>query len=212
MLEEKETYQEQESKEAAEYLDKEAEEEKALEENLDEAMEGYSLAKVSSDLIPNIINAPDKKSLQNELELFNLNQSKKNALRVMKLNSLLDEVEDQAIKRFKEKPDMVSNKDLLDYMQVVAGQIERSQKYLDQINETPAIQIKNQKNEVNVNISSTLDRDSKEKVIEAVKALLKEAQSAKSESEGCITDSDVIEASSVIVDEKINTTEGETND
>lgn len=196
----------------------ESKQEESFEETLDTAMSQFSLEESSSSLVPDIIKASNRDDLQAQIEKFNLTQSKKNALRIMKLNSLLDQVEDQAIKRFTEKPDMVSNKDLLDYMQVVAGQIERSQKYLDQLEEKPAIRINNQKNEVNLNIQSdALSSDSKEKVIAAVKALLKQVNEENTntvevEPKDCIVGSDVVEASSVIVDEKIDTTKGEMND
>ena len=114
-------------------------------------------------LIESIIEAPTKVELEQQFELFNLNQSKKSALRVIKLNNLLSKVEDQAITRFERRPDQISNKELLDYMTTVSSQIDRAQKSIDSVSENKAIQIKAQKNEVNINMAPELDSDSKKR-------------------------------------------------
>lgn len=120
-----------------------------------------------------IIQANTKAELEKQFNLFNMAQSKKNALRIMKLNSLLDKVEDQAIARFEKRPDQVSNREILDYMQVVANQIERSQKVIDNLDQKPLIKVTNNKTEVNiVSAAPTLDREGKERVVDAIKALL----------------------------------------
>ena len=54
-------------------------------------------------LIEKIIDSQTKEELQNHLDLFNLAQSKNNVLRVIKLNDLLQKVEDQAIERFNKR-------------------------------------------------------------------------------------------------------------
>ena len=89
------------------------------------------LEEEQKQIVQNIITAPDAKELQAQFELFNISQSKKNALRTIKLNGLLDKIEDQAVERFEKRPDQISNKELLDYMQVVSTQIDRSQKYME---------------------------------------------------------------------------------
>ena len=129
-------------------------------------------------LIESIIEAPTKVELEQQFELFNLNQSKKSALRVIKLNNLLSKVEDQAITRFERRPDQISNKELLDYMTTVSSQIDRAQKSIDSVSENKAIQIKAQKNEVNINMAPELDRDSKKRVMDAIAALLAQANKA----------------------------------
>ena len=99
-------------------------------------------------LIEKIIDSQTKEELQNHLDLFNLAQSKNNVLRVIKLNDLLQKVEDQAIERFNKRPDQISNRELLEYLQVVSTQIEKSQKTVNEtINEKPLIQITNNKND-----------------------------------------------------------------
>lgn len=152
-------------------------EESTEDSSLDETLALVPLNKQQRQIVQDIVNAPTQEELQAQFDLFNINQSKKNALRIIKLNSLLDRVEDQAIRRFETRPDQISNKELLEYMQVVAGQIDRSQKFIETIKDKPMIRVNNQHNEVNINIGTELNRDSKERVIDAIQALLKQLDS-----------------------------------
>ena len=150
--------------------------EEDLDKAIDESLALLPLDEQQQKIIGDIIKAPSQKELQEQFDLFNINQSKKNALRIIKLNSLLDKVEDQAIERFEKKPDQVSNKELLEYMTVVAGQIDRSQKYIDTLKDKPMIKVTDKSQQVNINIGTELDKDSKERVMDAVKILLKQIQ------------------------------------
>lgn len=155
---------------------------------IDESLALLPLDKQEEKIITDIIKAPNQKELQEQFDLFNINQSKKNALRIIKLNSLLDKVEDQAIERFEKKPDQVSNKELLEYMQVVAGQIDRSQKYIETIKDRPMIKVTDKSQTVNVNIGTELNKDSKERVMDAIQNLLKQLN--KTEEEPKVIDAD----------------------
>lgn len=129
-------------------------------------------------LIEKIIDSQTKEELQNHLDLFNLAQSKNNVLRVIKLNDLLQKVEDQAIERFNKRPDQISNRELLEYLQVVSTQIEKSQKTVNEtMNEKPLIQITNNKNELNIQTGPTLNAESREKVIDAFSMIIKQLES-----------------------------------
>lgn len=135
-----------------------------------------SLDKEEDTILHQIIEAPNQQELQAQFELFNLTQGKKNALRIIKLNKLLDKVEDQAIERFERRPDQVSNKEILEYMQVVSSQIDRSQKQIEGLKDKPMILVKNENTEVNVNVNKELDRDAKNRVLNAVAALMRQVQ------------------------------------
>lgn len=145
-----------------------------LDQAIDNSLLQLPLDDAEEKIIAKIIDAPNRSELQEQFDLFNMNQSKKNALRIIKLNGLLSKVEDQAIARFEKRPDQVSNKELLEYMNVVSSQIDRAQKQVDMLKDSPAIQVNNQKNEVNINIGNQLDRDSKERVMDAISGLLKQ--------------------------------------
>lgn len=178
-------------------------EENELNEVIDSSISTLPLETTEKQLLEKIIDAPDKASLERELELFNINQTKKNALRIIKLENLLDKVEDQAIERFQKRPDQVSNKELLDYMNVVSNQIDRAQRSVDNITATPAITVNNKTNTVNVNMGGPeLDRDSKERVMDAISNLLKQVKKPK------VEEPEVIDATtkenSEVVDEEEN--------
>lgn len=147
---------------------------KELDEAIDMSLAVLPLESTEQKLMVKIIEAPTREELQQQLELFNINQSKKNAIRVVKLNSLLDKVEDQAIERFEKRPDQVSNKELLDYMTVVSNQIDRAQKGIDSVKDAPAINVISKNTEVNINVGPQLDRDTKEKVMDVISALIKQ--------------------------------------
>lgn len=148
---------------------------------IDKSLLALPLEAAEQQLIAKIIEAPTKEDLQHQFDLFNMNQSKKNALRIIKLNNLLSKVEDQAIERFEKRPDQVSHKELLEYMNVVSGQIDRAHRQVDTLSTTPPIQVLTQKNEVNINMGSPeLDRDSKERVMDAISKLLQQVQTATS--------------------------------
>lgn len=133
----------------------------------------------TNQLAKDILNETSVEKVQNLVHLFNLNQSKKNVLRILKLNSLLDKVQDQMIERFEKKPGEFSNNDLLNYMQVAQSAIDRANKSLNLVDEQAPITL----NQVNVNINedAALSRESREKVTEAIAAIMKRLNMSESE-------------------------------
>lgn len=133
------------------------------------------LKESTKDIINKIINENDVEKIKDLSKAFNINQVKKNLVRVVKLGNLMDKVEDQAIARIEQRPDEISNKELLDYLQVIQNSIDKSQKSIETIDATPMVQFNNQ--EINVNMETkALDRDSKERVLEVVQKLVKFTQ------------------------------------
>lgn len=145
---------------------------------LDKAIDSIPLDVAEKEIIAKIIEAPTRSELQQQFDAFNINQSKKNALRIVKLNSLLGKVEDQAIARFEKRPDQISNKELLEYINVISGQIDRAQKNVDTLSAAPMISVAAQKTDVTINVGNDLSRDSKERVMDAISALLKQVKAA----------------------------------
>lgn len=141
-------------------------------ELLPKELDTLPLEESTNKLVTDIIKTDNVEELKTLTNLFSLNQAKKNALRVVKLNGLLDAIHDQAIERFIKHPHEISNKELLDYMNVVANQIEKSQQSLGEIDNKPMIQINNQTNKVEVNVGDGLSRDSKENVVDAINKLM----------------------------------------
>ncbi len=168
----------------------------ALEEHEHEtqiAIVPQSLNEESKALIEQIIAETDEQKAKDLTYLFNANQNKKTMVRVNKLSDLLDTITDQALTRFTNRPDEISNKELFDGLKVVQDLIERGQKQVSGAGETPLIQINQQTNEVNVGGSqSTLNRDSRERVKAAVLGLLdsittKQTVTTEEDSENIIT-------------------------
>lgn len=141
-----------------------------------------SLNDESLALIEQIIAESDEQKTRDLTYLFNANQNKKTMVRVSKLSDLLDTITDQALTRFTSRPDEISNKELFDGLKIVQDLIERGQKQVSGVNETPLIQVNQQTNEVNIGgAGSNLSRDSRERVKSAVLGLLDSLTAKQSE-------------------------------
>ena len=125
----------------------------------------------TDSLVNDIIEEDDIEKTKQLLNLFNVNIAKKNTLRVMKVDKLLDKVVDEALQRVEVRPDEINNKDLIAYASVAQSQIDKSMQIIKSVNETPAIQL-NQQNNINVNIGTELSRESRERVLKAVEQIL----------------------------------------
>lgn len=142
----------------------------------------------NNEIAQKILDAETVEETKDLTALFNLNSQKRNVLRVLKMNNLLDKVTDQIIERFEKNPNLFTNEDLLKYMQVTENAIDRANKNLNMVEETPPIQLL-QKNQVNININQGLNRESRQRVIETVQAILNSSQNNSAE--------DVIDATPV---------------
>lgn len=146
-----------------------------------ESMTEQTLA-TEQQVVKDIVAAPNKEELEKQFQLFNMNQVKKNALRIIKLNDLLTKVEDQALERFEKRPDQVSNKELLDYMNAVSNQIEKAQNFSKETlsTEIGGIKIKQEKTEVNINVAPVLNRNEKDRVVDVISILLNQMKKPQS--------------------------------
>jgi hypothetical protein len=124
-------------------------------------------------LIAQIVDEQNLERTKDLTHLFNVNQNKKTMIRVNKLSDLMDVITDQAVARFTNRPDEISNQDLMNSLKTVQDLIERGTKQASGVQDTPLIQINQQTNEVNVGDAGiNLGRDSRERVKNAVGALL----------------------------------------
>lgn len=140
-----------------------------INQEIDDKLDTLSLENSTKDIINQIIESKDVEEIKDLTKLFNLNQVKKDVIRVTKLSDLLDKVSDQAIERFEKHPEEFSNKDVLDYMQVITKSIETAQKAVSSIDNTAPIVLNN----ININTNEDkLDEVSRLKILEAVNALL----------------------------------------
>lgn len=147
-------------------------------------------------LINQIIAESDIEKTKDLTHLFNINQNKKTMIRIDKLSGLQDHLVDQFAKRIAERPDEISNKELMDGIRIVQDIIERGQKQVEGVNQTPLIQFNQQNNSVNLGDGSTqLNKESRDRVKNAVLDLLSSLSKPV--------------ASDVIVEPPINMTETE---
>ena len=127
----------------------------------------------SLSLINQIIAESDIEKTKDLTHLFNINQNKKTMIRIDKLSGLQDHLVDQFARRIAERPDEISNKELMDGIRIVQDIIERGQKQVEGVNQTPLIQFNQQNNSVNLGDSSTqLNKESRDRVKNAVLSLL----------------------------------------
>ena len=126
----------------------------------------------TEDIAHQILEEQNVDKIKDLTTLFNLNSQKRNVVRIMKMNKLLDNVTDEIVTRFENKPGNFSNEDLIKYMQVTESSIDKATKNLNLVEEAPPIHYQ-QNNQVNINIVDTLDRDSKDRVLEYVNSILK---------------------------------------
>ena len=128
----------------------------------------------SIELLNQIIAENDEAKARDLTYLFNVNQNKKTLVRMDKLSGLQDGLVDQFVKRIAERPDEISNKELMDGLKIVQDILERGQRQVSETDQPqPLIQINQQNNSVNVGEGSTeLNRESRERVKNAVLGLL----------------------------------------
>lgn len=124
-------------------------------------------------LINQIIAESDIEKTKDLTHLFNINQNKKTMIRIDKLSGLQDHLVDQFARRIAERPDEISNKELMDGIRIVQDIIERGQKQVEGVAQTPLIQFNQQNNSVNLGDSSPqLSKESRDRVKNAVLGLL----------------------------------------
>lgn len=137
---------------------------------MEDKRDELSLTTSLSDLEQKLISEQDTQELQQIVDLFNLNIRKKDILRARKLSNLQDKISDQMQARVEEHADEFSNKDLLDYFKTIQDTLSKSDTLITPEN-MPAIQI-NQQN-LNITVGETsLNKESKDKVMDKVKELL----------------------------------------
>ena len=158
-----------------------------------------SKKKKKNQLQPNTVDitqidvmSPDK--IKEAINLFNLTQAKKSAIRVDTYNNVMDLISNEVLDRFMNADmEQIQTGALLNVLQTISAVKEKETRNIQQVSEEPAIQL-NQ----NINISvekkePLLPRDSKEKVIDAVKRFL--AMSMQPENQ--------IESTAELIEEKV---------
>lgn len=122
----------------------------------------------SEEIVNSIINETDTEKLKNLISVFNSNQSKKDIVRNNVFSLLLDKISMQMLERFEKNPNAFSNKDLIDYLNAIKS--AKSSRIDTETVDAPAIQNNTQ---INVAMVDGLNKESKERVVDTVQAILK---------------------------------------
>lgn len=129
----------------------------------------------SVSIINRVIEEEDINKTKSLAQLFNNNQSKKTMIRLNKMGGLLDKIVDQLITRVTEKPDNMSNQELLQAIKTIQDSVEKNQAHLNQNVDAPLIQINQQTNEIHLSDDQQRSRESRERIRYAVMAVLENA-------------------------------------
>ena len=158
------------------------------------AVDTSNLNAESLDILNQIIAAEDIDKTKDLTYLFNINQNKKTMVRIDSLSNLQDKLVGLLSSRVTERPDEMSNQEVMQALKVVQDIIERGTKQITGQNEQPLIQINQQTNSVNVGDEAAgLNRDSRDKVKRAIMSILDNVKDATD------TNAEIIEADATVV-------------
>ena len=158
------------------------------------AVDTSDLNAESLNILNQIIAAEDIDKTKDLTYLFNVNQNKKTMVRIDSLSNLQDKLVGLLSSRVTERPDEMSNQEVMQALKVVQDIIERGTKQSTGQNEQPLIQINQQTNSVNVGDEAAgLNRDSRDKVRRAIMSILDNVKDTAN------TDTEIIEADTTLV-------------
>ena len=158
------------------------------------AVDTSDLNAESLNILNQIIAAEDIDKTKDLTYLFNVNQNKKTMVRIDSLSNLQDKLVGLLSSRVTERPDEMSNQEVMQALKVVQDIIERGTKQITGQNEQPLIQINQQTNSVNVGDEAAgLNRDSRDKVRRAIMSILDNVKDTAN------TDTEIIEADATVV-------------
>ena len=125
----------------------------------------------TENVVSQLVQSSEADEIKRLTQLFNVNQMKKDAIRTVKLNDMLDKLDTKILDRIENSADDMSNRDLIDYVNTVQQSISKSAQNVANINQTPLIQFNQQNNVVNVG-QGQFTRESRGKIIDIVQQLL----------------------------------------
>ena len=150
------------------------------EENALVAIDTQGLNADSLEILNQIIAEQDVEKSKDLTYLFNQNQNKKTMVRLDSLSLLQDKLVGLLSKRVTERPDEMSNQEVMQALKIVQDIIDRSTKQINGVNEKPLIQINQQTNNIG-DAPGGLSRDSRTKVMNVVQRILDSAKQAAEE-------------------------------
>ena len=126
----------------------------------------------------NLINTVKEKD--NLTHVFNAFQAKRQILRVNALNDVQDALVAQMARRLQETPNNFNNNDIAMWMKTVQQTLDSAQNSVKSIDDVPAI-VNQNNTQINVNVEDNLSRESREKIMDALQAILGSVENAGKE-------------------------------
>lgn len=158
-------------------------------------------------LIEEILQETDAEKLKDLTNLFNIFQTKREVLRVNKLNDVQDALVQQMLDRLEQQPHNFDNKDIALWVKTVQLAKESSRQSLEKVEAIPTIVHQNN-TQVNINVEESLSRESRERVLSVLNTIL--GKNAKNDSTNGVLNNDGGEELSPL--EEIDEEEGGTPD
>lgn len=131
-----------------------------------------TLNDASSKLVADLVDTDDPKKIQDITALFNMANTKKNAVRVLKMGQLWDHAAKELLKRVKDHPENASNDDLIKLLTIAEGGMDKASKVLGNVDVTPIIQINQQNNTLNISPESQLTKEERDQILAYVRNTL----------------------------------------
>ena len=133
-----------------------------------------------NELIDTILQETDVDRLKDLTHVFNAFQAKRQILRVNALNDVQDALVAQMARRLQETPNNFNNNDIAMWMKTVQQTLDSAQNSVKSIDDVPAI-VNQNNTQINVNVEDNLSRESREKIMDALQAILGSVENAGKE-------------------------------
>lgn len=122
-------------------------------------------------LIDSILQEDNVDKLKDLTHLFNAYQTKRQILRVNALNDVQDALVAQMAARLQNLPNNFNNNDIAVWMKTVQQALDSTHEKIQEIDNTPTI-VNQTNTQINVNVEDTLSKESREKIMDALQAIL----------------------------------------
>ena len=124
----------------------------------------------------------EAESMSDFLPLFNASIAKKQALRILKREEILDKVTDKIGERLDKRPDEITMAELSAIDKTMGEQKAKELAIVNSATDAPGITLN--QNNINVTVNDGMSRESRERVIDAVKELLAKAKASAEADKG----------------------------
>lgn len=124
----------------------------------------------------------EAESMSDFLPLFNASIAKKQALRVLKREEILDKVTERIGERLDKRPDEITMTELNAIDKTMSEQKAKELAIVNSATDAPGITLN--QNNINVTVNDGMSRESRERVMDAVKELLAMAKAGAEDKEG----------------------------